>query len=164
MAGDVEIPRGLPVVYRQIAQRVGLELALDVARQLGGTRLHVPARAMTRAHVLARCYGLDRARAIAAALEPGTYELPTARTVVGRHDARQLRQQGLAVREIARRIGRAERTVKAYVAGVRPDPQPAAAEAPGAPPVCPSCGRRHRRRVSKAPGPLPLFDRCLPPD
>ena len=87
----------LPPLLARIAERCGVEIALAVARQLGGRRVTIPARRMTPDHVLARTFGQKHGRAIAACLEPGIVTIPRAAAAIRGYEARRLRRTALPV-------------------------------------------------------------------
>jgi hypothetical protein len=104
----------------EIAQLVGVEAALVIARRFGGRRLYIPRRPGD-GHKIVRCIGREGARRLGAALGGEGFIIPCARSYLRWLDARALRILGLSNAEIAERIGVNERHVRRLLHGFRPE-------------------------------------------
>ena len=152
-----EIPH-LPSPLREVASTAGTDVAVRLARHLGGQRLTIPAHRLTPRHLLVRTLGEKVAKVVAQVLGPGAVDIPKATAELRAHEARVLWSRGVTQREIAQRLQITQRHVRTLIRGVEPGERQAE---PMAPPdfVCPSCGYRHRVRApSKPEASLPLFD------
>jgi hypothetical protein len=111
-------PLMLPAVLRQIAELIGIDAAVKIARAFGGTSLTIP-QTMGPDHKLAQLIGLADASTIAAHFGgSGRFECPSAKSVLCRADARRLRRAGKSTMEIAAALGISQRHVTSLVYGV----------------------------------------------
>ena len=98
----------LPGVLDEIADIAGRDAALDLAATFGGSTLHVPAPGRVHRHALCHVLGDERARQVAERFQGEQVYIPQAR----RASVLRLRSQGLSRREIAKRLGVSDRTVR----------------------------------------------------
>jgi hypothetical protein len=100
----------LPEILAQVAEAAGLEAALRLRRELGGTQVHV-ARTPKPDTLLVRKGGPEAARALADLVGGETVKIPK-----GRHTQAALIEHllstGTAVQEIARLVGCDAETVR----------------------------------------------------
>lgn len=98
----------LPEVLAEIAQAAGIEAALKLARERGGTRVYIPAR-VREGHWLSETVGLAAAEAICQHFCTdgiGIYlVVPMARAAQARRVLVQALEEGLPADKAARRAG-----------------------------------------------------------
>jgi hypothetical protein len=141
-------PYALTGMLTEIAELVGLDLAVAVAREYGGQRLYVR-HELTAANKLARLVGIKAARIIAAHLGGKRYEVPSSKAFLHWWDARALRRQGKSYGEIARAIKVSHKHARTLCADLDEFAEAAASmraadELHESPRACPVCGHRHR--------------------
>jgi hypothetical protein len=136
-------PHPLPGILGEIARLTCYEAAIEIARQWGGVRLHIP-RKVAREHRLAVLIGKKAADLLCAGKLGGqTHEIPKATAVLHFNDALQLRlpPHSMSYTEIALRLGLERRYLKRLLADI--EQQVAQAHvAPTPAERCPLCGRR----------------------
>ena len=128
----------LPGILAEIADATSLEIAVAVARALGGIRLHLPKQPKPD-HKLARVVGVKAAAIICQRLGAGEYRVPAARALLHWHDAHCLRARGWSQKRIARALALTQDHVQHILAGAPAGA--AAADDPEAPVRCIACGR-----------------------
>ena len=100
----------LPDLLAQVADAAGLQAALTLRRELGGTYLHI-ARQPRPGTLLVDTIGLTAARQVAGLYGGETVEIPKGRPQQAALIAHLL-ESGLAVQEVARLVGCHARTVR----------------------------------------------------
>ncbi|MEX2630010.1 MAG: helix-turn-helix domain-containing protein [Tistlia sp.] len=99
----------LPAELAEVAEAAGLEVALRLRRQLGGTAVHVARN--PRGGLLVEAVGREAAQAIAGRFGGETIKVPMGKQLQ-RPLIRHLLEQGRDVQEIARTIGCHAETVR----------------------------------------------------
>ncbi|WP_372502376.1 hypothetical protein P7L66_13185 [Tistrella mobilis] len=143
-------PDTLPGILSIVARIAGVDAALRLAEAHGGTRLYVP-RDVRPGHELARVLGVQAARLVCySELGGDTHPVPSAAPLIRATRARRLRAEGWTHARIARELGITETHAARLTAGVaRGNGGPDDVEVA---PVCPTCGRAHRRRLRRQDG------------
>ena len=112
----------LPESLREIAELVGVDGAMALARRWGGRRLYVPTVMPDITHPIADVLGLDKAHALAACFGGQRLLIPQAAAFQRLQRDQEIERQhadGVPVSEIAERFGVSERQVFAILARVR---------------------------------------------
>jgi hypothetical protein len=135
-------PEALPAMLRDIAERTNVEIAIAIARGFGGLRLNIPlVDRLERDHPLARLVGHKAAKVIASHWGGDRYKIPSARSYLRWHDARQYLAEGRSRQWIAKKMGINYDQVLHLTAGLE-RPEDADGTGKSAVPSCPTCGRR----------------------
>jgi hypothetical protein len=112
----------LPGVLRTIAEMISVEVAVEVARQLGGRKFYV-ATSPSSTHALVQIVGSSDAAARLFQEIGGDYiTIPSARPQLRKADAARLRLEGRSVRQIATELDISQSHAESLVRGV---PKPA---------------------------------------
>lgn len=98
-------PWMLPPVLALIAEATSLEAAITVAWALGGQRVYFPSARFHPSNQVVSAIGVDAARRLAKVLGGTTVDVPHARAVLRRHEARRLRAGDHSLGAIARELG-----------------------------------------------------------
>jgi len=110
----------LPATLREIAALVGIPAAMTLVRELGGTRLYVPAT-LGEDHLLTRLVGLDAAQRLVAHYQVGMYidvPLALAATRQARNKVIRARaRRGATAPALAREWRTTERHIRRILAG-----------------------------------------------
>lgn len=117
MVTSIPWPAGLQRIADAVGGEAGVEAALTLSLERGGSRLDIPRKAP--GSVLAETVGLPAARLIVAALAGERIEVPTARKIV----AHWLLGQGWSQERVAVRMKICRRTVQHWAAGSTPSRQ-----------------------------------------
>jgi hypothetical protein len=104
----------------EVAQSIGTERALALARRFGGRRLYIPRRVPVD-HPISRCIGINAAEHLAATLGGEAFTIPGASGYLRWLDARALRIIGLSHPAIGRILGVQDRHVRRLLRGFRPE-------------------------------------------
>ena len=109
----------LPESLREIAELIGLDGAITLARRWGGRRLYVPTAVPDITHPIAAELGLDKARELAACFGGQRLLIPQAaafQRFQRDQEIARLHAEAVPVSEIADRYGVSERQVFAILA------------------------------------------------
>ena len=101
---------GLPPTLAAIAEVIGLQRTLSLAKKAGGTRLYFSKTAKPE-HSLVQLVGLRAARDLANRFGGESLHVPNGRAALNSYRARALRREGRTVREIARKLGLSDRWI-----------------------------------------------------
>ena len=111
---------GLPPTLRQVAEVAGVEAAVCLARDHGGTEIYIR-RTLDMEHVLVRSVGMEAAASILERFGPGALEVPLWISGRGQQLARRIIERledGQSEAKIARALRCHIRTVRRYRARV----------------------------------------------
>jgi len=144
----------LPDFLREIAQLVGVDKAVLIARRLGGRRFYFPER-LTHDNELVQLVGWRDAQRLCHRFAKNREIFPTARHYLRWFDARALRLQGLDFAEIAQLIGVVPRHAQELLDGFNPD-EWYVDDALAARIRCSCCGGRIRAHGHSAPPPAEM--------
>lgn len=141
----------LPGILGDIARTVGIDTAVAIARNFGGTRRYFPRRPKRKSPLVA-LIGMRKASLVCMRLGGKDVDIPSARAALRWYEAHTLEHDGRSHAEIARKLGVNRRRVRELLGS---------ADASGAsadlgletPSRCPVCGSRHR--VTSPPRPDP---------
>jgi lambda repressor-like predicted transcriptional regulator len=149
--GDVPTEFAFPGVLGEIARLTTVEIATIIARKRGGGKMHF-GQYLPRNHVLISLVGRQAALLIHQHFQGhGSIKIPSAKTYLNWHRARQLRRQGKTIRAIAEKTGLSMRRVEQLLERFPVDEVGAAALPAQPASACPSCGRRAcRPKISGA--------------
>ncbi|HUZ72473.1 MAG TPA: hypothetical protein VNE82_07760, partial [Candidatus Binataceae bacterium] len=109
-------PYALPGMLAEIARFTSVDAAIAIARAFGGSNISLP-RAPKPGHRLALLVGPEAAVIICKRFGGERWDIPSARPFLHWHDAHRLRDEGLSVSAIARRLGIGERRVRKLLEG-----------------------------------------------
>lgn len=115
---------GLPPTLAAIAEVIGLQRTLSLAKKAGGTRLYFSKTAKPE-HSLVRLVGLRAARDLANRFGGESLHVPNGRAALNSYHARTLRREGRTVREIAQTLRLSERWIQELTRGIEPGDQAA---------------------------------------
>lgn len=113
----------LPIVLQQVAEALGIAVALRLAMDFGGREIYIPAR-VKEDHPLVKSLGLSAARKLIQLFSPGAIEIPLGPTTFDARMAAAIKdrlEHGESEAKIARALRIHIRTVRRHRAKLRDD-------------------------------------------